>query len=119
MQVPEWISANAFAIAKSKKIVRETKLVWGTQWSNPLEMALSMEPPPQVIYFMTDGSAGPNSKDTARDIGMKAKRKGITINCIAMMDPKARDAMGDLAKRTGGQFTMVTEGGKVKKLKVE
>lgn len=36
------------------------------------------------------------------------------INTVAMMEPKAEAAMKDLAKRTGGQFTIVQKGGKVK-----
>ena len=36
------------------------------------------------------------------------------INTVAMMEPKAEAAMKDLAKRTGGQFTIVGQGGKAK-----
>ena len=36
------------------------------------------------------------------------------INTVAMMEPKAEEAMKELAKRTGGQFTIVQKGGKVK-----
>ncbi len=30
-----------------------------------------------------------------------------------MMEPKANDAMENLAKKTGGRFTVVSKGGKV------
>ena len=93
-----------------------TRLVWGTVWDNPLQMALDMEPTPQVIYFMTDGAAK-GSDAWARTIGAKAKSRGITINCIAMMQPRAHDDMDDLAKRTGGQFTIVMKGGKRMKVR--
>lgn len=112
----EWLTASKGQISKSKKIVDETKLVWGTVWDNPLQMALDMEPPPQVIYFMTDGAAK-GSDAWARTIGAKAKTRGITINCIAMMEPRAHDDMDDLAKRTKGQFTIVMKGGKRKKVR--
>lgn len=99
-------------LKKSKKIVQDTKLVWGTRWKYALEMALEMEPNPQVIYFMTDGATGNEAMQVAKTIGARAKKRGITINCIAMMEPKAHDAMKEIAKRTGGQFTVVEEGGK-------
>ena len=116
-QVPEWKTASDAELDKSQKTVQDTKLVWGTIWEPALEMALSMDPQPQVIYFMTDGSAGKDSGDTARKIGAKAKRKGVIINTVALMQPKAHDPMEDLAKRSGGSFTIVEKGGKVKKVR--
>ncbi|NNC89217.1 MAG: VWA domain-containing protein [Akkermansiaceae bacterium] len=111
-QVPQWMDVSKSSLRESKKIVKNTQLQWGTIWRPPLEMALSMDPPPQVIYFMTDGSTGRSAMDTAEDIGRAAKRKGIIVNCVAMMVPKAVDAMEELAKRTKGQFTVVHKGGK-------
>jgi len=116
-QEPTWLSSDDRALKKSKKIVKETKLVWGTTWEPALEMALSMSPPPQVIYFMTDGSAGSNSEKVAKSMGLKAKKLGAKINCIAMMEPKAFKAMDDMAKRSGGHFTKVMAKGEVVKVR--
>jgi hypothetical protein len=49
----------------------------------------------------------------AEDLGRKAKRTNTIINTVAMMQPKAEGAMKELAKRTGGQFSIVRKGGKV------
>jgi hypothetical protein len=95
------------------KHIRETELVWGTIWDHPLEMALAMEPRPDVIFFMTDGVAGGKSADIAKDIGRKAKSANVIINTVAMMIPKAQEPLKDLAKRSGGQFSIVREGGNV------
>lgn len=116
-QVPQWQQVSKSGLRKSEKIIKETPLVWGTYWRPPLEMALTMDPPPQVIYFMTDGASGKTAEDTARTIGAKAKAKGIVINCVALMEPRAHDAMDELAKRTGGQFTVVFKGGKRQKIR--
>lgn len=116
-QVPGWLESKDSQLSKSKKVVKETKLVWGTVWEPALEMALSMDPQPQVIYFMTDGSAGKESAETARRIGLKARSKGIVINTVAMMEPRAHGAMDELAKRTNGSFTKVMAGGKVEKVR--
>jgi len=113
-QVPEWIGVSDSGKKKSLKHIKETKLVWGTIWEPPLEMAMSMDPPPQIIFFMTDGATGGDVVQEARTIGAKAKSKQIIINTVAMMEPKAEAAMKELAKRTGGQFTIVQKGGKVK-----
>lgn len=112
-QVPEWISGAPGPREEAKRLVQSTPLAWGTNWENPLEMALSMEPPPQVIFFMTDGVAGGDPVQVAKRLGQRAKTKGTIINTVAMMEPKAEAAMKELAKRTGGQFSIVRPGGKV------
>lgn len=48
-------------------------------------MALSMDPKPDVIFFMTDGIAGKNSLDIAEDISCKACGMKVVINTVALM----------------------------------
>lgn len=115
-QKREAASEGQSVLKNSQKVVKETELVWGTRWKYALEMALDMEPNPQVIYFMTDGATGNEAMQVARTIGARAKSRGITINCVAMMEPKAHEAMKELAKRTGGKFTVVEKGGKSKEV---
>jgi hypothetical protein len=110
---PEWVSAGHREIARSIKEIEETKLVWGTHWQPAIEMALSMVPPPEVLFFMTDGVTGGDVMAAVRELAAKAKAKGTVINTVAMMEPRAEDAMKDLARRTGGQFTIVRQNGKV------
>jgi len=111
-----WKVASQKALAESREMVKKAPLSSGTSWDKGLEMALDMTPLPQVIYFMTDGVA--NGSDVwAREIGAKAKSKGVQINCIAMMEPRAHADMDELAKRTGGQFTIVTKDGKHKQVR--
>lgn len=113
-QKPEWLPANPSTRNEALKLVKDTKLIYGTNWENPLDMAIAMDPPPQMIFFMTDGIVGGDMVALAKRIGHRAKTKGITINTVAMMEPRAAAAMKELAKRTGGQFSMVEKGGKVK-----
>jgi hypothetical protein len=81
-------------------------------------MAFDMEPPPQIIFFMTDGQmSGRDMMDLSRDLASKAKKKNIVVNSIAMMEPLAEESMLDLAKRTGGIFTIVEKGGKSREVK--
>ena len=112
LPTPLWLKATNKNLKKSLEIIEETKLVFGTAWKAPLEMALDMEPQPDIIFFMTDGSCGGKSAQIAEEIAKKAQKKDIVINAIAMMSPSARDAMGSLAEITGGQFSMVDESGK-------
>ncbi len=109
---PQWLDATDPVVKKSIKLIQTHKLVYGTVWSNPLEMAFSMDPLPQVIVFMTDGMAGPESRPTAEKFAQLAKEKGVLINTVALMQPKAARDMAALAKPTGGKFSLIDENGK-------
>lgn len=112
-QTPKWLSVDKSSVNDALKYVKETPLVLGTIWDHPLEMAMSMEPQPDIIFFMTDGIAGKKSEEIAKDMGRKAKSKGIVINTVALMVPQAQEPLKLLAKSSGGQFSIVKEGGKV------
>ncbi|MGE9267475.1 MAG: VWA domain-containing protein, partial [Verrucomicrobiales bacterium] len=112
-QQAPWQEASQQTIMKAKSAVTKQELIGGTDWEEALEMAIEMDPKPQVLYFMTDGASGDNSERIARKIAAKARRDGIVVNCVALMEPKAAEAMMILAERTNGQFTMVEKGGKV------
>lgn len=112
-QPVEWLDITSGNLAESLKIIKETPLSGGTDWENPLLMAIDMEPPPQIIFFMTDGAVG--GRDMMKltdDLASKANKNGITVNTVAMMEPKANEPMANLAKKTGGSFTIIGKNGK-------
>ncbi len=108
----EWLKSDKEQRKKSLQIIKDTPMIFGTRWDLPIQYALDMTPKPDVIFFMTDGTAGKDTGSTAKKIGKNAKRKGVIINCVALMEPKAKDAMADIAKQTGGIFTEVKENGR-------
>ena len=115
-QKAKWLDVSPAKRSKSLKLIEETKLVYGTNWEPALEMALAMDPAPEVIFFMTDGITGGDAEALAKSIAARAKRNKIVINAVAMMEPKAEAAMKLLAKGTGGQFTVIENDGKVREV---
>jgi hypothetical protein len=109
----KWRDASGSNIRESLKHIKETKLVWGTDWDDPLEIALDANPKPDVIYFMTDGIAGNRSMATAQAIAKRATSgpSKVVINCISMMEPKALEPMKVMAQKTGGQMTVINKDG--------
>lgn len=110
---PEWLTAHGDAITTATRHIRETPLVYGTYWQPPLEIALSMDPAPHVVFFMTDGLTGANTRNVVQTISHQARSKKIVINTVAMMEPQARESMRELAHSTGGQFSMIEPDGSV------
>ncbi len=117
-QEAEWLDVTGKNLEESLKVIKSSKLVYGTDWENPLEMAFAMEPPPQIVFFMTDGSmSGRDMMSLTRKLAAKAKTNDIVVNSIAMMEPRAEESMFELAKRTDGVFTIVEKGGKSREVK--
>lgn len=114
-KVPWW-TIDDLEVKRLQKIVKNSPLVWGTIWDHPIHMALDMDPAPQTVYFMTDGSASGSAK-WAQDVGNKAKKMGVVINCVALKQPKAKADLQTIADLTGGQLTMVNDKGERVKIK--
>lgn len=115
----EWLTADSATVAEAVKNIRETPLQSGTHWVSPLEMALAMKPPPQVIFFMTDGASPGTTGDDIRRLGNRAKAFNVTINTMAMMEPDAEEGMKELAKRSGGTFAIIEGDGSVRDVPVD
>lgn len=105
-----WIEISDESISLLKASVASTPVGGGTEWDAALNMALEMKPPPETIYFMTDGT-GSLTEKWAEDVGRRARRMNVTINCVAMMIPEAIQALSHIARETGGLVTIVHEDG--------
>lgn len=111
-----WHEAKPSEVKRTLSLVDEVKTIGGTDWQAPLEMAIAMNPPPDIVFFMTDGVM--EQRDMmrlTRSIAAKAKARNVTINTVSLMEPGAEEPMADLAKRTGGSFTIVGKDGKILK----
>lgn len=108
----QWLTATDKQVATSQGVIKKSPLIWGTNWENPLEMAFTLDPLPEVIIFMTDGVASGDPVGIAKTFAKRAKKNNITINTVALMEPKAAEAMEKLAKGTGGSFALINENGK-------
>jgi hypothetical protein len=95
------------------QIPRQRSLNWkafqtgGTDWRNPFNMAYTMNPRPQVIFFMTDG-ATKNPEETVEKV---KKNRTIQVNSIAfgIGSPQAEAPMKEMAKVTRGTFKAYTK----------
>ncbi len=105
-----WRPANHGMRTSLIEKIKKQELVWGTDWSSPLKVAMNMEPKPDVIYFMTDGSCN-TAKESAIEAAEIAQEKGIRINTIAMMHPQAEKPMQYLAAKSGGDFVIIDQKG--------
>ncbi|MBX7210780.1 MAG: hypothetical protein K1X78_20905 [Verrucomicrobiaceae bacterium] len=107
-----YLAANSANIAHSIDLIKDADNPGGTNWGSGLFMALKAYPKPDIVFFMTDGE-----KFNAEDWVNEVSRLNLTggkrsvIHTTAMMEPDAALELDQLAKRNGGNFTIVTAKG--------
>ncbi len=108
--------ASGLNIRNSLQIIKDTPLVFGTDWRWPLMMAMNMKP--DVIYFMTDGAFGVGRGATKKQmisnlLDYNQKHGSAKINTICMKVLTARGELQQLANGSGGDFTLIKSDGTV------
>lgn len=107
---PRWLTATPSNIRRSLEEVRTAKKFGGTDWDNALMLAHLMDPPPDVIFFMTDGID--RQIDTSQIVRNSRGNGAPKINCVAMQTTAAQEQFAEIAKRTNGSYTIVDKDGK-------
>jgi hypothetical protein len=109
----QYLVASAPTLRKSREIIRDSNNPGGTNWGAGLLMALNANPRPDVIFFMTDGSGGNAEKWVDEVTRANGRGKRSIIHTTAMMEPQTAEPLADLARRNGGNFTVVLANGAV------
>lgn len=109
MPKAKWLKATSVNVKHTMDAVEDTPLFGGTDWGLALEIAHLMEPPPDAIFFMSDGSGG---NQPGPILAVNRKFGKPTINTIAMQTKAGTREFAAIAKATGGVFTLVGKNGK-------
>jgi hypothetical protein len=105
----EWMPADKAGKEKAVAKVNATAAQGNTGWHSPLKMALSMSPPPDVIYLLSDGEA--RDTNMVMDDMKSLNPTGIPIDTIAFELPGTPAYnLSEIAKMTGGSFVLYHEG---------
>ncbi|WP_269537173.1 vWA domain-containing protein [Cerasicoccus fimbriatus] len=106
---PEWRRLGGGYRSELIDIVQNEKMSGGTVWQNPLRLARTLKPAPEVIYFLTDGAT--SEEDVEETLKLvdewKKENRDLRIHTIALGEPKAASAMRRIAGRTGGKFRLI------------
>lgn len=114
VRVPQfrYVTAGSTTVARSIQIINDADNPGGTNWGSGLFMALKAFPKPDVVFFMTDGnkSDAEGWVDAVSKLNLSGGKRSV-IHTTAMMEPDAAEELDQLAKRNGGNFTIVTAKG--------
>lgn len=104
-----WNTARASIIRRMIKEFDTLSPGGGTRPKPAFEKAFSLQPAPEVIFFLTDGDLSGFSVNELK--AMLPRDKRVVVNTIAFGDSANQQQMIDIAKATGGQFKFIRSKG--------
>lgn len=108
MPKAKWLDSNAANVKMTMERVTKDKLFGGTDWEVALDVAHRMDPPPDVIFFMADGTGGNSPPPILKTNASFGKPP---INMVAMQTTQGSKEFAEIARRTKGSFTIVDKKG--------
>lgn len=108
MPKAKWLNISPSNIERSMSVLDDIEKFNGTDWGIALEVGHLMRPPPDVIFFMSDGSGG----NATRPILEVNKKFGSPkINTFAMQTNAGAQQFFEIAEGTGGEFVIIKRDG--------
>ncbi|WP_269537946.1 vWA domain-containing protein [Cerasicoccus fimbriatus] len=109
LKKPEWNRLTPKYRSELLTYLKKQDMSGGTVWSNPLRLARTLKPAPEVIYFLTDGAT--SDEDIVETMSLvnewKRENRDLRIHTIALGEPKAASGMRRIAGATGGKFRLI------------
>ena len=106
-----YLRASHLTVARLVEVVETTPLFMGTVYDNPIYMALSMDPLPDTIFFLTDGEC-PESRgiDSLRKMveQLKADGRKVPVLHTVGLGVTHSDQLEAMAGLTGGESRYLT-----------
>jgi len=111
---PAWLPASTLNKSRLLRAIEDTSLIFGTDWGPPFEAAFKLDPKPDLILFMTDGAPQMRyTGDEVTDFVISKARRGkprTIINTVAFGEPRDKDMMEEIARRTRGEYRVIDPG---------
>ncbi|MGP1311143.1 MAG: vWA domain-containing protein, partial [Phycisphaerales bacterium] len=102
----KWIDASEPAKRRIYEMLGKVVAGGGTHPSDALEIAFSLKPRPDAIYFMTDGLFDTAVAEQVARLN-RQERNLVPIHCIAFGTRDAEALMRQIAQASGGSFTYI------------
>lgn len=99
-----WIDADDRGKRFARRAIAKLNSGGGTQPSPAFALAFAMRPPPEAIYFMTDGEF---NEQVANDIASLNAEYKVPVHCIAFVSRSSEELMRRIAAHSGGTYTFV------------
>ncbi|MGY8641047.1 MAG: hypothetical protein ACKVJU_08135 [Verrucomicrobiales bacterium] len=104
----KWLPATKLNVKHTMEFIKGIKKFFGTDWGLALKTAMNIEPAPDTIFFMSDGTGG---NSPAPILSYNKKMGSAKINTFAMQTKQGAAQFNEIAEKSGGKFMIVTKDG--------
>jgi hypothetical protein len=102
-----YLRAMPSSVARMRRWLDEQGPMGGTQPGEAFDRALALTPPPDLIFFMTDGEIPEVIPDWLSQRNGANGRKRVVIHCIAFSDEAGQESLRRIARESEGTFRFV------------
>jgi len=99
-----WLRARTSQVTRLINWLDTVTAGGGTQPVPAFTAAFSLDTPPDVIFFLTDGQIPEN---TAAAIARMNEGRRVVINTVAFGDARSQDQLKEIARNSGGVYRFV------------
>ncbi len=103
-----WNTARRGTINRIAKEIRSFSPTGGTVPMPAFKQAFELSPPPDVIFFLTDGQINNFSLEMLQSL--MPNNKAVVVHTIAFGDASSQTLLQEIASATGGEYRFVKEG---------
>ena len=103
-----WTIAGPNAVSATLSAFNSVRPLGATNPVPAFERVMQLSPPPDAIYFMTDGAFSSDVEEALLNIINAAVRPNrVPVHCIMLVERDAAPTMEEIARRTNGTSTHV------------
>lgn len=94
-------------VTRVKRWLDEVGPMGGTDPSSSFELIFNMDPPPDIVFFLTDGEIPPHIAGWIASRNGREGKKRFPIHCIAFSPDAGQEPLRKIARESEGTFRAV------------
>jgi hypothetical protein len=102
-----YLKAHGSNVARVKRWLETMSPMGGTEPGAALERVLSLSPPPDIIFFLTDGEVPQHTPDFIAARNGVGGRKRVVIHTVAFSNEAGQETLRRIARENEGTFRYV------------
>jgi len=107
---PRWFYPDTDNLKAMERMIYQTPTTFGTDWYHPLKFVLEMEPPPDVVFFMTDGNVPTSSSEKTLKMVEDLQEGNIVIHTVVLgLSEQRAEPLKTISEITKGDFRNYTQ----------
>lgn len=102
-----WVRARPSNVARINQWLDQQRPMGGTEPGDAFVLAFQLNPPPDVIFFLTDGEIPERTPDEVLALNAQQKKRKVVVHTVAFSPDASQDDLRRIARESEGTFRFV------------